>query len=65
MPPTVNGEIHRFYAIEYQRVSRIRRLRKLLQALVSVPGDPIKMMRGAFIPKFQGGVRPDLMTGLD
>jgi hypothetical protein len=42
---------------EYERVSRaFRRLRKLLMALVPLPGDPFQPHRGAFVPALQIGV---------
>ncbi len=48
-------------SIEYERVSRaFRRLRQLLQALVPLPGDPFKKLRGAFIPLFQVSLHPGL-----
>ena len=47
---------------EYERVSRaFRRLRKLLMALVPLPGDPFKKHRGAFVPVFQIGVCQGLL----
>ena len=48
-------------SLEYERVSRaFRRLRQLLQALVPLPGDPFKKLRGAFIPVFQVSLHPGL-----
>ena len=48
-------------SLEYERVSRaFRRLRQLLQALVPLPGDPFKKLRGAFIPLFQVSLHPGL-----
>jgi hypothetical protein len=41
------------------------RPRKLLQALVGVPGNQFKKQRGAFIPKFQARLRQDLKDGID
>jgi len=50
----------------YERVSRsFRRLRRLLQALVPLPGDPFKKHRGAFIPLFNVTLHPDLMATRD
>ena len=47
---------------EYERVSRtFRRLRKLLMALVPLPGDPFQPYRGAFVPVFQIGVHAGLL----
>ena len=47
---------------EYERVSRaFRRLRKLLMALVPLPGDPFQPHRGAFVPVFQIGVNRGLL----
>jgi hypothetical protein len=47
---------------EYERVSRtFRRLRKLLMALVPLPGDPFRPHRGAFVPAFQIGVNRGLL----
>jgi hypothetical protein len=47
---------------EYERVSRaFRRLRKLLMALVPLPGDPFQPHRGAFVPAFQIGVNRGLL----
>jgi hypothetical protein len=42
---------------EYEQVSRaFRCLRKLLTALVPLPGDPFQPHRGAFVPVFQIGI---------
>jgi hypothetical protein len=47
---------------EYERVSRrFRRLRKLLMALVPLPGDPFQPHRGAFVPVFLIGVNRGLL----
>jgi hypothetical protein len=47
---------------EYERVSRaFRRLRKLLMALVPLPGDPFQPHRGSFVPVFEIGVHAGLL----
>jgi hypothetical protein len=47
---------------QYERVSRaFRRLRKLLLALVPLPGDPFQPHRGAFVPVFEIGVNRGLL----
>jgi hypothetical protein len=47
---------------EYERVSRtFRRLRKLLMALVPLPGDPFQPHCGAFVPVFQIGICQGLL----
>jgi hypothetical protein len=43
------------------------RLRQLLKGLVSLPGDPFRKHRGAYIPVFQIGIHRSLLpeTGCD
>jgi hypothetical protein len=47
---------------DYFRVSKaFSRLRQLLRGLVSLPGDPFRKHRGAFVPVFQVGVNRSLL----
>jgi hypothetical protein len=49
-------------APNYYRVSKsFLRLRKLLKGLVSLPGEPLRKHRGAFVPVFQIGVNRGLL----
>jgi hypothetical protein len=49
-------------APDYYRVSKsFLRLRKLLKGLVSLPGEPFRKHRGAFVPVFQVGLNRGLL----
>jgi hypothetical protein len=49
-------------APDYYRVGKsFLRLRKLLKGLVSLPGDPFHLQRGAFVPALQIGVNAGLL----
>jgi hypothetical protein len=53
LPRNANG-IRPFGAPDYYRVSKsFLRLRQLLKGLVSLPGEPFRKHRGAFVPVFQ------------
>lgn len=60
----VNGEWRNpaVDAPDYERVSKaFRRLRKLLQALVPLPGDPFQKEHGAYRPVFTVQLHPDIV----
>jgi hypothetical protein len=49
--------------INIYRVSKsFLRLRKLLKGLVSLPGEPFRKHRGAFVPVFQIGVNRGMLS---